>query len=101
MSLLWSPGAPRLWISNNFIDTVSTIESDIKVESNVTWSSWGFLNVHSESTKKIKGNHSTFRGPGPTEQWRAEHAVYPASDRNLEIWLAETNTLCSDIMLPY
>ena len=26
---------------------------------------------------------------------------YPASDRNLEIWLAETNTICSDIMLPY
>ena len=58
MSLLWSPGAPRLWISNNFIDTVSTIESDIKVESNVTWSSWGFLNVHSESIKQIKGKHS-------------------------------------------
>lgn len=58
MSFLWSPGAPRLRIPNNFIDTVSTIESDIKVESNVTWSSWGFLNVHSESTKKIKGKHS-------------------------------------------
>ena len=26
---------------------------------------------------------------------------YPASDRNLKIWLAETNTICSDIMLPY
>ena len=26
---------------------------------------------------------------------------YPASDRNLEIWLAETNTICRDIMLPY
>ena len=26
---------------------------------------------------------------------------YPASDRNLEIWLAETNTTCNDIMLPY
>ena len=27
--------------------------------------------------------------------------LYPASDRNLEIRLAETNTICSDIMLPY
>ena len=26
---------------------------------------------------------------------------YPVSDRNLQIWLAETNTICSDIMLPY
>ena len=26
--------------------------------------------------------------------------TYPASDRNLEICLAETNTICSDIMLP-
>ena len=24
---------------------------------------------------------------------------YPASDKNLEIWLAETTTICSDIML--
>ena len=29
------------------------------------------------------------------------YTFYPASDRNLEIWLAETNTICSDIMLPY
>ena len=26
---------------------------------------------------------------------------YPASDRNLEIWLAETNTTCSNFMLLY
>ena len=29
-----------------------------------------------------------------------DKTLYPASDRNLEIWLAETNTICSDIMLP-
>ena len=36
-----------------------------------------------------------------SEGKKARKYLYPASDRNLEIWLAETNTICSDIMLPY
>ena len=30
-----------------------------------------------------------------------DNPYYTASDKNLEIWLAKTNTIYNDIMLPY
>ena len=41
------------------------------------------------------------RHPRVKETQVCSKEYYPASDRNLEIWLAETNTTCRDIMLPY
>ena len=49
--------------------------------------SWNNLVVFQDATK--------------TFVFEPSNMYYPASDRNLEIWLAETNTMCSDIMLPY
>ena len=62
------------------------------------------------ATNKIKTSSSWFFKRTPLKLITAfierkknsenERYLYPASDRNLEIWLAETNTICSDIVLP-
>lgn len=51
VSLLWSPVVPTHGVPDDFVDIVSTVKSDIKVESYVTSSSWTLLYVHCESSK--------------------------------------------------
>lgn len=57
VSLLWSPTVSTHGVPDNFVDIiVSTVKSDIKVESYVTPSSWTLLYVHSESSKYKNSN---------------------------------------------